>query len=518
MRRDRHFNGVGTALTAAGVLMITAFVCESVVWPDWDTAWLLTVARRIRDGAALYSNELIEVNPPTIIDFARLALTTGEAFGVTGVGGWRLLVFGIELLAVMLSFGVLRRVFAGNDRSLLAPASLALATALACLPGASFGQREHLILLLCAPYVLSTAVALDTAAFAPITRGAHGVLLAVALSIKPHYVLVPLCLEATLLAMTRRPRTLLRPETSSALVAAAALAVIQLIRYPDYLTFAVPFAVRFYQSYTPLTLSPRYAAFVGLAALVVGVARYVGIRLVAPTLVLAAGVGATLAMLAQGKGWEYHFVPARGLLFLAAALALILITRAGLEPWLRQRTGLSPQRIAAIATLAMILPLSGLMVRRAINLNDGAWAHRFTDLRTLVERSRPEGRPLTMASLSLELFPAFPVIEVMGGQWVSRYSCLWTIPAIEAKERAGGHDSGPERSGRQGLIAAISEDLAMYQPTFVLVEEARSPMLDEIVSAPDVNAALRPYRLAGRVDAFGLWVREQSGYHGQNGN
>lgn len=498
--------------------MTTAFVCEWLVWPDWDTAWLLSVARRIRDGAALYSNELMEVNPPTIIDFARLALTTGDAFGVTGVGGWRLLVFGIELLAVMLSFKVLRRVFAGNDRSMLAPAGVALATALACLPGASFGQREHLILLLCAPYVISTAAALDTVAVAPVARGLHGVLLAVALSIKPHYVLVPLCVEATLLAMTRRPRALLRPETSCALVGAGALAVFQLIRYPDYVTFAVPFAVRFYQNYTPLTLSPRYAVYVGLAALAVGVARYVGIRLVAPTLVLAAGVGATLAMLVQGKGWEYHFVPARGLLFLAAALALIPIAHVRLEPWLRQRTGLSPQRIAAIAMLTMVLPLGALMVRRAINLNDGVWARRFADLQTLVERSRPEGRPLTMASLSLELFPAFPVIEVMGGRWVSRYSCLWTIPAIEARERAGGHDSVPERSGRQGLIAAVSEDLATHQPTFVLVEEARSPMLDEIISAPDVHEALRPYRLAGRVDAFGLWVREQQNANkGQDG-
>lgn len=507
MIRDRRLSGVGTAIAAVGALVTTAFVCEWLIWPDWDTAWLITVARRIRDGAALYSNELIEVNPPTIIDFARLALTLGESTGISGVGGWRVLVFAIELLAVALSFIVLHKVFDGEDRPLLAPAGVALATALTCLPGMNFGQREHLILLLCVPYVLSTAAHLDGIDLSAVTRGVHGAMLALAMSIKPHYALVPLCVEATVLAMARRRRAWLRPETVCAVATSAALAVVQLVRYPDYLTFAVPFAVRFYQNYTPLSLSLTYAAYLGGAALAVAAARYLGVRVVTQTLVLAAGVGATLAMLLQGKGWDYHFVPARGLLFLAATLALLSLGNAVVQTWVRRHPWLSLHRVAAIAALATILPIGALMVRRTININDGVWARRFEDLQALVERSRPAGRPLTMATLSLELFPAFPVIEVMGGQWVSRFSCLWTIPAIEAKERAGGDESLPERSGRQGLIAAVSEDLAENRPTFVLVQESRSKTLDEILSAPDVHEALRPYYLAGRVDAFGLWVR-----------
>lgn len=509
MTIGQRLGGLGSAINAVGVLVTTAFVCEWLVWPDWDTAWLITVARRVREGAALYSNELIEVNPPTIIDFARLALTIGEGVGVTGVAGWRLLVFATELLAVALSFMVLRRALDGVDRPLLAPAGVALATALACLPGASFGQREHLILLLCVPYVLSTAATLDAVAVPAAARGLHGALLAVALSIKPHYILVPLCVEASVLAMTRRPRACVRLETVCAWATAGGLAVVQLLRYPEYLTFAVPLAVRFYQSYTPLALSPTYALYVAAAAVAVGAARYVGVRLVAPSLLLAAGVGATAAMLVQGKGWSYHFVPARGLLFLSAALAVLSVLHAVGASWLRQRLGLSIQRVATITAFAMMLPLGALMVRRTINMNDGAWPRQFADLQTLVEQSRPAGRPLTMATLSLELFPAFPVIEVMGGRWASRYSCLWTIPAIEARERAGGEESLPERSGRQGLIAAVREDLVTYQPTFVLVQESRSPILDEVIAAPDVHAALQPYHLAGHVGTFGLWVRSE---------
>jgi hypothetical protein len=134
-------------------------------------------------------------------------------------------------------------------------------------------------------------------------------------------------------------------------------------------------------------------------------------------------------------------------------------------------------------------------------------ALRSPSYSSFIEQAQPTGMPRTMATLSIDMFPAFPVLEVMGGEWASRFSCLWMIPAIEARERAGGDVATPERSGRHYLTAAVAEGLARRQPTVVLIEEARSRLLDDIVSAPAVHDALRAYHRVGRVGALSVWVR-----------
>ena len=117
-------------------------------------------------------------------------------------------------------------------------------------------------------------------------------------------------------------------------------------------------------------------------------------------------------------------------------------------------------------------------------------------------------RCMTLAVMTLAAGVAPAVAQVdFSGEWAPRFSCLWMIPAIEARERAGDDVGTPEQSGRQYLTAAVAHDLALRQPTFVLIEEARSRLLDDIVSAPIVRESLRAYRRVGRVGALSVWVR-----------
>ena len=77
------------------------------------------------------------------------------------------------------------------------------------------------------------------------------------------------------------------------------------------------------------------------------------------------------------------------------------------------------------------------------------------------------------------------------------------IPAIEAHEAAHPAD----RSGRQLLEHAMTDDLVHRHPTFVVIEVARSQILDEIVALPTVQAALRSYHQTGEVGNLRVWVR-----------
>jgi len=79
------------AVGAAVMLTLMGLGCEFLIWPDWDAAWLLAIARRMRAGATLYSDDLVEINPPTIIELARLALRLSDVLGVEAITAWRLL-------------------------------------------------------------------------------------------------------------------------------------------------------------------------------------------------------------------------------------------------------------------------------------------------------------------------------------------------------------------------------------------------------------------------------------------
>ena len=211
--------------------------------------------------------------------------------------------------------------------------------------------------------------------------------------------------------------------------------------------------------------------------------------------------------LVQRKGWDYQLLPARGYLFMAGGLAGLLVANAVAARGLARVSMVSVRRLMVFAAVVMMLAVSALMARRTVNTNNGYWPRQFSELKAIIEQAQPTGMPRTMATLSIDMFPAFPVVEVMGGEWAARFSCLWMIPAIEARERAGGDVATPERSGRHYLTAAVAEDLARRQPTVVLIEEARSRLLDDIVSAPAVQDALRAYHRVGRVGALSVWVR-----------
>ena len=60
---------VRMAVGAAVLLTLMGLGCEFLIWPDWDAAWLLAIARQMRAGATY--RRLVEINPPTISACAR---------------------------------------------------------------------------------------------------------------------------------------------------------------------------------------------------------------------------------------------------------------------------------------------------------------------------------------------------------------------------------------------------------------------------------------------------------------
>lgn len=308
-----------------------------------DAAWLLSESDQVRRGARLYV-DLIEVSPPLIvwlgIPFSFVAQLTGLDIATL----YRVGVLLISLASVSVT-----------ARLLGASSALRLVILFALVPAAAydFGQREHLAIVLALPYVAGAIVRLrDDAHLSSRWRLGLALAACVGLLIKPHFLLVPICVESWLLLKRRRcDITLATCACASAVYWAAVWHFA-----PEYVETA-RILMRVY-AVGLFGISPW--AFLIQSNFQFGVAS-IGIALIssrrAPTAtlqaLLAAALGFAGSALAQSKGWSYHWYP-----FAAISWVLLGVT---LEQMLRP-TVLARLVFGLFMVLAAIAPFKSFSV------------------------------------------------------------------------------------------------------------------------------------------------------------
>ena len=376
-----------------------------------DQTWHLWVGRQLLHGASLY-RDVIEVNPPLWFWIGVPLAASGE-------------IFGLQSRAVVIAF------FAGSIALslLLSPSRYrpALLIAFVLLPLLDFGQREHFTLIATAPYVLLIAArAQGDEVRHPAVIGLFG---AFGFALKPFFVIVPIVLEVVI----RRHRRV-RPETISLGLCAIAYAIAVPLFASEYLSDVVPMvreAYRYIQgpSILPLVLVTFGVALVGFLS-----SRHRGDP-TSRTLGVAA-LAFLVAMIAQGKGWTYHSVPARGFLFLALAVELMR---------LRER----PFSYALMATAA------GLCFFPVGVYQNPFRAEMDAHIADLPRRT-------SIIVLSDNPSVAWPMVDERGLSWTSHQFSLWQGVAAGKGVRAA----------RDAMKRSISRDLEKKPQILILVGDS----------------------------------------------
>ena len=499
----------GIPILPVALTAITGFAAQFFIWPEGDVAWLLTVARRFDAGAVLYSRDLVEFNPPLAIQLSLVAVHMSRWLQIDTILAWRLLVAVLATAALTLSWTLLRCALSDADRDLRASLAVLLSAAFLCLPGIMFGQREHLIVLGYVPYLIAAGL---RAADVPITRLRStlvGVTLALAVSIKPHYVLAILLVELGVCRRKGNWHSLLRTES---IVGAITLLVVQAaaaIQFPGYLAFAVPLALTYYPAYGAAHLRPIYFVYLvaALASLAVrGLPRGVAIQ---REMFALAGVGAFGGYLLQGQGWEYQFLPAQTFFVVALALPVVTLGLDFSRKVAVRRLALSRTVFISTWLALMVVTVAAMTTVRTIRINRHERNRIVTNVHQFVEQTLPPDRPRTMASMTLSLFPAAPVAELVGAEWASRFSCLWLLPGIAEHERAVRAGTEQPKDGRTYLESAVVEDFVRWRPTLVLVDREQPRVLDEILKAPRFRDEWQHYRSAGVVETVEVFIRDE---------
>ena len=425
-----------------------------------DVSWYLVATERFVEGARLY-RDVIEVNPPLAFYLMAPPVLAARTLGISSTPLFIGYAFLLLALSLWLADRVLRQMpsVTNSERGAFL---LAMLGGLTLLPLPMFGQREHLMLILAAPYILLLGYRLAGRDCSTMMAVAVGASAAIGLGLKPYFVIPPTLLELYLMTIRRSPLAAVRPESVTLLAGLAVYAAAAALLNPEYFGFMLPYALLVYDAYSSslLVVLTRPEVIV----LLLPACAYIQLRLAKAAdrqsdAFAVASFGFFIGYILQSKGWDYQLLPAGVTIFLA--IAQILITLFQPKP---TRTARRPQLIGwAAAGLAMLTIAP--MLR-------GPFHNPFTEKLLPIVRNYASGGAIY--AFTSHVWVGFPLVNEAGVGWSSRFPTQWLLPGARKRlaERAGlgAQEEQKLREIEQYVIDAVAADFERSPPDLVIVD------------------------------------------------
>jgi hypothetical protein len=441
------------AVCALGLMIAAARVALDV-W-NRDVSWFLDVSDRVMHGQRLYV-DILEDNPPLIVWMGIPFVWLQEVSGFPAIAFYYAFVLFLVAASTWCCDHVVRRDLAPAERVVFVTF---LVVSLAAPPGFELGEREHVMLLLCLPYLVLLGA--PRSGLTPGARVALGVLAGLGFALKPFFLLFWLA-PLAVAAVRRGVRYLLAPEH---------LAVASVLTgYAAGVVLFTPYI------FTARTLYAGYGARVGFWSLVTQDATLLLAAASASTVLvhwprrlrplrdclLATALGALGALLLQGKGFPYHYYPVSALSLLVLVLAgWSVTTRAD-----RRRRAGGTLRAASLLVLLAAAPvlstsLTVVMLRARAEFR---WYER--DMLAVLKPYR------SIAAFSQVMQTGFPLALDARVRWVLPIPYLWFIPGFHP-DGISSNDAmrgAPVNPAELRIRKAIVDALVADPPDLIIVD------------------------------------------------
>ena len=455
-------------LAAIGLLVGLGLAAQFRSYAGPDTGFLLDEAGRALDGARLYV-DLVEMNPPVIVVLNMAAVLFARRFGLPEILVYRLGCTAALLAVLLLVAWVLRRLLP-DELSLRRALVLLFTFALFNLAGQDFGEREHLLMALIAPYLL---LAVARAKGREIPRAGAvliGLLAGTAFALKPHFLLLWFVVEGYLRLTRRVAWSRVLPETATIAGYLAIYGVVIFLWFPGYLRLvrllAGPYTRFLYVPFWQLLFRGPGALLTVFAVLASAALRR---RARHPELFDLFALGALVCLIAgaaQQKGFSYHFYPSLALA--TVVLGVIASDRGGAQ---RSWVG-SVYRVIAISVLAAVVVV--VCVRNAASTLRPIRDSEQKQMERLLPVVRARGAGEGIYVMSYNISSAYPLINYAGAHSASRFAQLWILAAVYMEQLKSSrplryHDPGEMGPSERYLNQAVLEDLRDQRPKLLVV-------------------------------------------------
>ena len=488
-------DSVPTALI--GVATAAASLVYAQLMLNHDSSWYLIATRRWLGGVELYSG-IMEINPPLSVFLTVPGLWFSDALGTTDSIGFVLyvvLLCGGALLVVQRLLRDAEALTPRVRRGILLGATAALFVA----PLDTFGQREHLMVILTMPYFLLVVMSPKGVRATMAGAIALGSAAAIGFALKPHFLAAPALLGLAVALQQRSLRALLTPANFAVVTVGLGYLAFAWLAFPLYFTSIVPLGLLTYGRFgsgvlaalgQPVLLFAPVAAMIVLRGSGSGADRQVAFRF------LAILLGFALSYVVQAKGWYYQLLP------LTAFLILVLT-------WSAVANSAALRMIGSPSAAAALLVVSYALAR-------GPYRNRS------VEAFAPflagAGAAPGLLVLSSNVSAAFPLANRTDARWTSRFPAQWLVPGavrvLAQPSCSDPTDCAQHRAVLETARRMAVEDFLTGRPTIVIVDERASKSyfggipfdyLKWLGEDPAFASAFASYTLIGHRRNYSIW-------------
>lgn len=450
----------------------------------WDSAIHLYVAEELLKGKELYV-DLLEINPPAIYLINIPVVWIAKITGMSELGLYSGFVLLICFAVLVLCARLARRMI--NERAVLYGVMMAAAFVMLAVPMSNVGLRVHLAATLALPYMFLAATRVMGRSVGKAEAVLAGVLAGVGLGLKPYFLIVAVAVEG-MITLHRR-WSWKRPELLGLTGYLAGYGVLVLLLFPEYIPWALEVR-KAYAAFSPAAGVSNIVLSTGSLVALVSVASAIPSgRLTALRRVSAAATAAFwLALVVQGKGWDYHWVPVHVLGAFTLLLALLEVRHV--------------RRHLLVVGVALVA--ATMLVARS---NQQKWEELADYPQYLPQMIRivEEAPPGPVASLSAGPHVAFPLVNLTGREWGLSFLHLW--PAWAAQ----GSVSEMSPFGRFFFERTV-EDLVNNPPAVLVVHRPVRGTMDWLAYfARDsrFRALIQEYRLVAVVGEYGVFEPQE---------
>ncbi len=493
----RHTVATATMLLLLVTLGMVLFTVLRLPMKD-DLAWLLYVARRWMAGRELYT-DLVEVNPPLIVWISAVPIRLAGWFGTSPEMVAMPFFIAIVMGCAWWTSGLLR-----GYSSLFAqrlPVFAVIGTVLLAVPGTEVGQREHLLIAACLPFLALFARELDGERTALPVALIAGILAGLGCALKPRYAVVFVVLEGLALL---RGQFAVRPLTVGAVGTLLVYAASIVAFCPNYMGRAVPLALALYGATdVPALQLVREMLRLILCQAVAGTLLWVRRQnlpeksLVLVLLLFAAAT--TVVCVLDGKNWFYHRLPATvaTVLALLCLAASVLVNRTSWpRVWVPLLVAGAAVGVFGVASVQRLEPEVELAVTPEHNTVDR--------LEALIRREKAR----RYIAFSEWIALGFPVVNNTGVVWTSRFDSMWALKGELWRVRFD-----PAAAKEWPIRRWVAHDFVTGCPDLAVVDRRGGVNYVAVLSASDAAFA-RAWSRYRRIDAFDgleIYRRDASG-------
>jgi hypothetical protein len=513
------------AVAVSLVLFAATVAAQKSRYLNLDVAWYAYAATHLDLGSCrLYVDCFVDTNPPFALWFIAAMARAGALLGLDPVASIRIAVAALSLATGALLYSAFRAVLRRGGALPLALASGYLAI-VGIVSIGDYAQREHVIALLVASYVVSLPLAAEAIGLE--LALASGVLAGLAVAIKPYYALLPLACELWVVWRASSLRPILRPQAIALAATVAASFVALVLWAPGYLSLARVIASA-YPAYQEGLSALLQIDRVTIAVLVLPLVAWIAARSpdgCAPALPLCvAAAAAALVYFFQRMGFSYQGIPALALILLAAYCTSLRLFAA--DPRWRVAT-----LCASGCVLLIVFSIAGRLVARhgaeALAMLAGSArseaasgaAADDTDVVAsygqetawMIAAIRRHAGTGDIGYLSTSIDPLFPALLYTDANLADRMPHLWLLPALTEN---GGIDNVTRARLRGLLLDTLRQDLAKRPPRLIIEVRGRVQGVDgdgfspaRFLSAdPALHHVLLAYREVDRMRRGGREV------------